>query len=183
MANPDEKALLEKARRFDMAALEAVYNRFSPGLYRYSFRLLGDAFLAEECVAETFSRFLKALRDGRGPGEHLQAYLYRIAHNWITDSYRRAPPPSIPLEMREDTASADRTEETAETGLRGRELRSAMRLLTPEQRQAVSLRFLEGWGNEEIAQAMKRPVGAVKALQQRGIAALRRLLLRGEGET
>jgi DNA-directed RNA polymerase specialized sigma24 family protein len=50
-------------------------------------RLLGHASLAEDCVAETFARFLKALQKRQGPRDHLQAYLYRIAHNWIVDLY------------------------------------------------------------------------------------------------
>ena len=59
-----DKDLLSRARRLQRQALAEVYDRFSPGLYRYARRLLGDADLAEECVAETFSRFLRALHRG-----------------------------------------------------------------------------------------------------------------------
>ena len=90
----DDTELLQQAWRFEEQALAAIYDRFSPGLYRYAWRLLGDVHLAEECVAETFSRFLHALQGGRGPQEYLQAYLYRVAHNWITDYYRRRTPPA-----------------------------------------------------------------------------------------
>jgi len=93
-----EKKLLKLARRFDQQTLGEIYDQYSPGLYRYAMRLLGNVDLAEECVAETFSRFLHALRGGGGPQDHLQAYLYRVAHNWITDQWRRQPPPPMQLD-------------------------------------------------------------------------------------
>ncbi len=86
-----------------MQALAEIYDRYSPGLYAYAMRLLGDACLAEDCVSETFARFLKSLRAGQGPEAYLQAYLYRIAHNWITDHYRRQPM----LDLDEDLRAGD----------------------------------------------------------------------------
>ena len=95
---PSEHELLQRAHRFDRQALGEIYDKYSPGLYCYAMRLLGDVDLSEECVAETFNRFLRALRRDGGPQNHLQAYLYRVAHNWITDRWRRQPLPFVPLE-------------------------------------------------------------------------------------
>ena len=86
---PEEQDLLQRAARLETKALTEIYDTYSPGMYRYAMRLLGDATLAEDCVAETFTRFLDALQKRRGPRDHLQAYLYRIAHNWVVDSYRQ----------------------------------------------------------------------------------------------
>ena len=177
-----EANLLRGAKAFDMQYLGAIYDRYSPGLYAYSMRLLGDACLAEDCVAETFSRFLKALRAGQGPDQHLQAYLYRIAHNWITDQYRREPPP--PLALEDDFAEQDgmRVEAQAGQHMQQEQVRAALRLLTPDQRQVIMLRFLEGWSIDDVAAAVDKPVSAVKALQHRALAALRRYLLGEEKE-
>ena len=87
-----QEELLRRARKFDQQALAEIYDSYSTGLFGYALRLLGDTNLAEECVAEAFTRFLNALHSGKGPKDHLKAYLYRIAHNWITDYYRRHPP-------------------------------------------------------------------------------------------
>jgi len=173
-----EKKLLKRARAFDRRALAEIYDHYSPGLFRYAERLLGDSSQAEECVAETFNRFLSALRRNIGPQEHLQAYLYRIAHNWITDQYRRQPP--LPLDLNHavdidpsiDPRSADHDVILQD------EVRGALRKLTADQRQVIVLKFLEGWSNTDIAETMGKPVGAVKSLQHRGLAALRRLLLK-----
>lgn len=180
MNKPDEAGLLKGAKAFDLQALAAIYDCYSPGLYAYALRLLGDAGLAEDCVAETFLRFLKGLRAGQGPDAYLQAYLYRVAHNWITDQYRRQPPP--PLTLEEDLPALDdtRPEPQVDARLEQARVRGALTALTPDQRQVIVLRYLEGWGTEEVAEAVQKPASAVKALQHRALASLRRWL--GERE-
>jgi RNA polymerase sigma-70 factor, ECF subfamily len=168
--------LLARARRFDVQALAEIYDTYNSGLYAYGWRLLGDSGLAEECVAETFARFLDALRRGKGPRSHLQAYLYRIAHNWITDYYRRVPPPCESLEEDLLLNSSEHLEDQVAQRLRGKQIREALAGLTPNQRQVLTLIYLEGWDKKEVAAALGKPVGAVKALQHRGVGTLRRLL-------
>lgn len=157
-----------------MNALAGIYDQHSPGIYRYAMRLLGDEQLAEDCTADTFQRFLLALRSRRGPDEHIQAYLYRIAHNWITDYYRRNRREELPLsetvqDGRPDTASA------AEENITAQQVRSILMKLTPDQRQVVLLKYYEGWENEEIASALNKPTGAVKSLQHRAIQRLKKM--------
>lgn len=180
MMNKDhELSLLKRARSFDLQALAEIYDTYSPALYAYAMRLLGDPQAAEDCVADTFSRLLQALKAGKGPTDYLQAYLYRIAHNWVTDQYRRQPArESESLDGALLISSSNPEGEAAERIQRA-QVRSALRSLTPEQRQVVTLRFIEGWENEEVALALQKPVGAVKALQHRAIKALKQILLKG----
>jgi RNA polymerase sigma-70 factor (ECF subfamily) len=173
-----EQVLLERASRFDEQALAEVYDTYSPGIFRYAWRLLGDADLAEDCVSETFDRYLRALHKGNGPQEYLQAYLYRIAHNWITDYYRRSPPPSMPLDLELADDHSQQPPFLADRATELSQLRQALAQLTPEQRQVILLKYLEDWDNQDIAQALNKPVGAIKSLQHRALEALRRLLVR-----
>jgi len=175
-----EPALLQRAQRYDLQALADIYDRYSLGIYRYAMRLMSDEDLAEECVAETFNRFLTVLKAGRGPQHHLQAYLYRVAHNWITDYYRRQPPPTLPLEpdLIPNPGSDPQVQVALEMEIE--RVRDALRLLTPEQRQVVVLKYLEEWQNQEIAEAIEKQVGAVKALEHRALNTLRRILIREE---
>lgn len=176
----DEQGLLQRAASFESEALAEVYDRFSPGLYRYAMRLLGQVDLAEECLSETFARLLQALKSRRGPRDHLQAYLYRIAHNWITDHYRRAPLP----EMLMDDAYLKDPRPLPETAVamlhQKQRIRSALMQLTPDQRQVLALRFIEEWEVGEVAVALSKPAGAVKSLQHRGLAALKKILRTNE---
>ncbi len=171
-----ETRLLEQARSFDLTALGEIYECYSPGVFRYAIRLLGDRTVAEECVSETFSRFLKALHNGGGPTEYLQAYLYQVAHHWITDYYRRQPLPTVPLDE-ELVNEEDDPVRTATDNLDRQRVRAALRMLTPEQRQVVVLKYVEGWENEAVAVQLEKPVGSIKALQHRALEALRRMLL------
>ncbi len=172
------KELLELARGFDLAALGEIYDLYSPGLVRYATRLLGESDLAEECAAETFSRFLKALHNGGGPRDSLQAYLYQVAHHWITDYYRRQPPPTSSLN---ETLASDLSDpaQTAVENIEREQVQSALLRLTPEQREVVVLRYLEGWENAEVARLLGKPVSAIKSLQHRALDTLRRQVLPG----
>ncbi|HWQ83925.1 MAG TPA: sigma-70 family RNA polymerase sigma factor [Anaerolineales bacterium] len=180
MGEPSELELLNGARAYDLPTLGDIYDRYSPGIYRYALRLTGDDCLAEDCLADTFMRFLKALQIGQGPRDHLQAYLYRIAHNWITDYYRRQPPPQLNLDETLAGDGADYPEWQAEKHLEQIQVRLAFRSLTPDQRQVIVLRFLDGWENAEVAAALQKPVGAIKALQHRALIMLRKQLLSAE---
>ena len=180
MNNSPDKEILERAKNFETQALEEIFDCYSPGIYRYALRLLGDTELARECMAETFSRFLNALKRDGGPDNYLQAYLYRIAHNWVTDHYRSNLPMTLAFDSISLTDSKDKPEQVVEERLSRHQLRQALALLTPDQRQVVTLKYLEEWENEAIARALNKPVGAVKSLQHRGIEALRRILSRYE---
>ncbi len=176
MSELEERQLLHGAARFDLDVLAVIYDRYSPQIHAYALRLLGDASLAEDCTAETFARFLRALRIGRGPTDHLRAYLYRIAHNWITDSYRRQPPPPLQLEDQLVANGEPDPGRQAEEHQGQERIRLALRSLTPDQRQVLVLRFLEDLSLAETAAALDKPVGAVKALQHRAINTLQRIL-------
>jgi RNA polymerase sigma-70 factor, ECF subfamily len=180
MRNKPDQAILERAKRFEAQALEEIFDNYSQGIFRYAFRLLGDSELARECMAETFSRFLTALKRESGPESYLQAYLYRIAHNWVTDFYRSKIPPSLPLDDEVPANPVEQPEQKFSAKMTDQQLRFALTLLTPDQRQVVVLKYLEDWDNNAIAMALNKPVGAVKALQHRGLEALRRILTRNE---
>jgi len=170
-----DKELLTLARQFDPATLANIYDTFSPGLYRYAMRLTGDQDLAEECVAETFSRILEAFSARKGPQDFLQAYLFRIAHNWIVDYYRKKP---FEPDLLDEKQADDRLSPEELTGftLQNHHLRKAILTLTPDQQQVIALKYLQGLENMEIARILKKPIGAIKSLQHRALINLRKLL-------
>lgn len=168
-----ESDLLQQAKCLEGTALAEIYDCYSVRVYRYAFRLLGDACLAEDCVAETFSRFLRGLRNGQGPREHVQAYLFRIAHNLVVDHYRR----SRPMESDEEIPDVGGVDVDVDQRIRQHEVRTAIQALTPAQQQVIALKFWEDWENEEIAQFLQKPVGAIKSLQHRALVHLQKVLL------
>ncbi|HOT92124.1 MAG TPA: sigma-70 family RNA polymerase sigma factor [Anaerolineae bacterium] len=174
-------ALLRRARQWNEDALTQIYDTFAPVIYRYVYRHVGHQNTAEEITAETFHRFLVALKQGGGPTEHLSAWLYRVAHNLIVDFYRRQPaqePESLDG-VEETLAESDRGVVHVEQQMQVERARAALRQLTPLQQQVITLRYLEELSNAEIARVVERTEGAVKALQHRALDSLRRILEEG----
>ena len=169
-------ALLSQAYHLDEPALTQIYETLSPALYRYAYRLLGNVADAEDIVAETFHRLLLALQQGNGPRQHLSAYLYRIAHNLITDRYRRRPPIEFALDEALEAGQAEEPESAAPLHIAAERARAALWQLTSDQRLVITLKYLEGLSNEEVAVALGKPIGAVKSLQHRALESLRRIL-------
>jgi RNA polymerase sigma-70 factor (ECF subfamily) len=176
--NLSENALLHRARQFDQEALGWIYDEFSSAIYAYAYRLTGNTFLAEECVAETFSRLLQALKAGGGPQSHLKAYLYRTAHNWITDQYRRKAPIEEVWDDEKETISGKELSSQAklEQNEKIDKLRKAIQALTVDQQLVITLRFLEDLKTDQVAAALGKPSGAVKALQHRALLTLKKVL-------
>ena len=172
----NERKLLQLARQFDQNALVEIYDLYSPAIYQYAIRLINNPDLAEECVAETFSRLLTALRNNGGPRTNLRAYLYRVAHNWITDQYRKQIPHQTVDEIDQQAEKGMATSSIVDERLEKEKIRRAILKLTPDQQQVVSLKYFEGWSNTEIAQSINKSVGAVKSLQHRALHSLRDML-------
>lgn len=158
-------------------ALAELYEEHSTGLFRYAYRLLGDQDMAEECVSETFSRFLHAVRDGAGSIENARAYLYRTAHNWVMDHYRRQPLPPLSLDDDLNFSEQENVSQQVAREMLRQKVRTAILRLPAEQQQVIHLRFLEDWSHEEVAAQLGKSVEATRALQHRAMSALRRMLL------
>lgn len=175
--NHQEQARLQRARAFDRAELAAIYDEYSPLLYRYIYRQVGEVETARDVTAQVFERFLHTLRQGHGPDQQLKAWLYRTAHNLVIDHYRRQQHRQhLPL----DEALVDAADDPvsrAETHLTAADLRSALQQLTPDQQQVIALKFLGQFSNAEVAAVLDKPIGAVKSLQHRALAALQRQLV------
>jgi len=175
-----ETITLQSGIILDKQALVGIYKQHSPELFRYAYRLLGDSDLAEDCVAESFSRLLHALHRGNGPNENVRAWLYRVAHNWISDHYRRKTP--LPLDM-DANLHGDESRNPSVMVSQQHEVervRAALLHLPPDQGLVIQLRFIEGWKHEKVAKALGRSSEATRALQYRALNSLRRELIDGD---
>ena len=81
-----------------------------------------------------------------------------------------------PLGENLSLADSSHPEQTFEKSWRQQQVRDAVARLTPEQQHVLALRFGEDFSLEETANIMGKTVNAVKALQFRAVASLRRLI-------
>lgn len=174
--HPDEKRWIARARQGDPEAIAALYRHYADGIYRYLFYRLGDAEMAEDLTADVFLKMIEDLPRYEERGLPFGAWLFRIARARLVDHWRRQH--RHPTAALEDTETGPYvTREVPEDAIDASEMiERALRVLTPEQREVITLRFLVGMSLEEVARAMGKTVGAVKALQHRALGTLARYL-------
>jgi len=175
-----EDLLLERAQRYDTKALADIFDAYYDRIHAYVYRRIGDPVISEDLAGEVFLRMLEAIQAKRGPRTNLVAWLYRVAHNLIVDHYRREAKASTqPLEEWLITHRVNPTER-AELEVVQEQLRKAISRLTVDQQQVIMLKFIEGLSNALVGEILGKPEGAIKSLQHRALAAIRRQIERGE---
>jgi RNA polymerase sigma-70 factor (ECF subfamily) len=125
----------------------------------------------EDILGEVFLQVARDWGKLRGDDVALRRWVFSIAHNRLLDARRRES-------RRPRTADAplpERSVPAPEEGL-DPELVAALATLTPQQREVIVLRFVADLSLEDVARITRRRVGAVKAMQHRGLEALGRVL-------
>ena len=169
--------LVAQAQQGDQMAFASLYEQYSPLVYRFLRRRLdGSEQVVEDLTEDVFVKVYEKLDRYVERGLPFTAWLYRIAHNHLVDYLRTLPRLSTHsldavAQMPEPQTSSDYTRV-----LDRQSLEPALARLTPEQRQAVELRFMQGLSVAETAATMGRSDEAVKKLQARALANLRRHL-------
>jgi len=156
------------------AAFAVLYRRYLMPVYRYFYARTGDVGLAEDLTSQTFVAVLEGLPRYRERGS-FAGWLFTIAARRLADHLRGRS--SLPLDETADLPAADplpeaAVEHTAQTA----RLARAVRILSPDRAQAVSLHFFGGLSLKETARVMKRSKVAVKSLIHRALGDLRERL-------
>ena len=169
---PDLVAL---AQRGDMDAIGALYDQHYEAVFRYLCSRAGDRQLAQDLTGDVFKRMLTGLPQYRQRGLPFRAWLFRIAHNLLTDHYRKeSGHVSVMLDETERQGGGEADPAAVvEQKLMFEQAYRALAELGDLQRQVLTLRFLSGLSLREVALALGKTEDAVKALQRRGLAALR----------
>jgi RNA polymerase sigma factor (sigma-70 family) len=155
--NPaQEVEWLEKARQ-DPQAFTHLYNHYFPKLYTYVSYRVGRLQDTEDIVAETFLRVIRDLKAFKGRYESsFAAWLFRIAHNLITDRYRQTDKTiNQPLdELAEVPADSGQPEEIAMQKEDFLQLYHLIEKLPARRQEVITLKFFGGLRNQEIAQVL-----------------------------
>ena len=170
--------MVERAAARDPEAIASLYDLYAPKIQSFIYHRTSDPLVTEDLTGQVFLQVLEAMRNGKGWRTSFSGWIYRIAHNLVVDYYRKRgqeryanidDSPHIPARDYDPY-------QTAAHRLDNDALLRAINQLTEEQAQVITLRFLEGYSIAEVAQLMNKTEGAIKALQFRGMASLRRIL-------
>lgn len=170
--SPDELAkLIKDAKRHRGEALNRLCKFVYKKIFGYTYYRVQQREDAEDLTSEVILKMVRSLKTQHG---NFLAWIYRIANNTIIDFYRRrSRRPEISIEsLKQDLPGP----ELAKDILTENSLRKALNNLTPDQAQVITLRFLQDYTNQEVAQIMGKTVGAVKVIQYRALKALKEYL-------
>src|ERR1035441_1691500 len=169
--NPDNlDAVLKQARQMDEGAIGCLVKEYYPSVLRFLSYRARNREDAEDLTSEVFVRMVGSIKNQTG---NFPAWLFKIARNLLIDYYRKmGRQKSSSLDEMEDDSIAVTTEDHRE-GFSADEIKHMLTVLTDEQAEVISLRFLSGHSLEETAQIMNKSVGAVKLLQFRAVAGLK----------
>lgn len=158
-------------------ALERLYRELAPAVAGY-LRVQG-ATEPDDLTSDVFLKAFHGIAAFSGGEDQFRSWLFTIAHHRLVDERRRwSRRPQVaddePSEGR--ITSAVDVEAEAMRRLSEERVRRLCDQLAPDQRDVVLLRMVADMTLEQTAQALGKSTGAVKALQHRSLAALRRIL-------
>jgi RNA polymerase sigma-70 factor (ECF subfamily) len=170
--------LVRQAQTGDGEAFGQLYDRYVDIVFRFIYFRVNDRALAEDFTSETFLRALRRIGTISYQGRDIGAWFITIARNIVLDHMKSA-------RHRLEITTAD----TVEGSLRGNEqaqstenavldtlaserLMQAVAQLGEEQRECITLRFIQGLSVSETAAVMGKNDGAIKALQHRAVRKL-----------
>lgn len=166
------------AQAGDADAFGELYRAYRDTVFRYTYYRVSSRPVAEDLTHETFVRALRGIETFSWQGRDFGAWLVTIARNLIVDTHK-----SSRHRMEVSTGEmldADKIEASTEDVIlelvTNQMVHDAIAQLNEQQRQCVTLRFLDQRSVAETAEVMGKNEGAVKTLQYRAVRTLARLL-------
>ncbi|MDQ4070645.1 MAG: RNA polymerase sigma factor [Actinomycetota bacterium] len=171
---PDEPftTLLTAAQAGGEWAYERLYRSLAPAVAGY-LRVQGAAD-PDDLTSEVFERAFSNIGRFSGAEAQFRSWVFTIAHHRLADERRKAARRPVRADGDVPERPAGNVEDEAVRRMATERVRRLCEGLAPDQRDVLLLRMLACLTVEEIAQALGKTPGAVKALQRRGLAAIRR---------
>lgn len=137
-------------------------------------RMLADQNEAEDAVQEIFIDIWKNAERFDETQSSETTFVAMIARRRLIDRLRKSSrKPNI--DSFEDilVEPSDNKNETIQTNLEAKEVAKIIRNLRPEQQKVLQLSIVQGLSHQEIADALKMPLGTVKTHARRGLMEVR----------
>lgn len=171
---PDDAALVARAQQGDSEAFDQLVTRYRGKIFAMIYHLVQNEADAWDLAQDAFVKAWRALPKFKG-NSAFYTWLYRISHNVVYDWLRKKANVVDTREFDETFLGGDPTAENAPTVPRASEtpdeqaerhdlrleIQAALEKLSPEHRETILLREVEGLKYEEIAERMDCSTGTV----------------------
>ncbi|MFN8495962.1 MAG: sigma-70 family RNA polymerase sigma factor [Caldilineaceae bacterium] len=155
-------SLVMAAKQGDKDAFGQIVNRFQDMAFASAYAMLGDVYAAQDAAQEAFIDAYLSLSNLREPAA-FPGWFRRIIWKHGDRQLRGKPVTILPLEFAEELHSPLPTPEDAlAEALRREDIHKALQLLPPEQSQVITLFYVEGYAQQEIAAFLELPVTTIK---------------------
>ena len=151
-----------------------IYNQYVDKIYRFIFLKVNSQDITEDLTSETFSRCWKSFNGKSKNIDNIQAFLYKIARNLITDHYRQKG--KIQFVSTDDTPILDnRTDikEKAEDSSDFELVKTALTKINDDYQDIIIWHYLNDLSINEIASMTNKSEGAVRVMLHRALGDLR----------
>jgi RNA polymerase sigma factor (sigma-70 family) len=178
---PDLGRLVSEAGQGSIKAFDDIYR--SLGGQVASYLRWHRATDPDGLTNDVFAQVHRNLPRFEGDEHGFRSWVFTIAHHRMIDDRRRAnrqPQLQDELGVEEHMGLGD-VEDDAFAVLAHDRVRDLLTVLSPDQRDVVLLRIIADLSVEEVARMLDKREGAIKALQHRALATLRRHLDRVAG--
>ena len=173
---PDFDSVLQRARGGEGHAFRQLHDDLAGPVAAY-LRHRG-AWEVQDLTSEVFLAAFTSLDRFAGGEPEFRAWIFTIARRRLVDEWRRAgrAPQQVSYDADVDRRTTGSAEADALEQLGERRFRQLLSMLSADQQEVLLLRVLGDLTVEQVAESVGKRPGAVKALQRRGLAALRRIL-------
>jgi len=152
------------AERADPAAFRELYEAYGPRVKAYMMRQGADAGTAEDLAQETLLTVWRKAALYAGDKGSMTTWVFAIARNLRIDRLRREMPwQELPEGRLAEASSEPLPDEAMAEKERQERVQAALAGLPPEQKDVVTLAYLEGLSHSEIAERLGLPLGTVKS--------------------
>jgi RNA polymerase sigma-70 factor (ECF subfamily) len=172
-----ESQAIKDAQAGNAAAFGLLYDAYASRIHDYLYYRTHHREVAEDLTSKVFLKALTAFATYDAAKGPLQAWLYRIAKNALTDHWRAARP-DADIEDVWDALRDTKTDLPRDADARARlaQVEAHLAALPAAQREAVTLRVWDGLSYAEMAAVTGRSEDACKMAFSRGSAALRKAM-------
>jgi RNA polymerase sigma-70 factor (ECF subfamily) len=173
----NERQLVLQAQDGNSEAFGQLYDAYMERIYRFVYFRVEDQQTAEDITSQVFLKAWSNLDRFQFSRTPYLAWLYTIAHNAVIDHYRtRKVTTALDDVQLSQPDHSELVENEIDLTAEMQSVKTALQSLTDDQQKVLTLKFIEGMSNNEIARHLGKREGAIRALQMRGLQALAKQL-------